>query len=257
MIEEFESLSAIYPDTFEILDDHQASFTFDSCKRGIVTLLFSLVEYPLKSTILTSWPIEKAGAGMYEEMSDVHHQSIQTSLLQIFNTSDGEPCLFECVEFVKEYLEREFGLKEDVDEEVIRDLPSSPEPSATVIDSEENDAVAIDLPEIFTSTIPITDRKSIFVAHCVRISSVEQVEPLLKKLLENKKVSRASHPHIYAYTVCEDGKTKQDFNDDGESGASGRLAHLLQLLNVQNCLVIVTRWYSYFVFINSGLAASC
>lgn len=34
-----------------------------------------------------------------------------------------------------------------------------------------------------------------------------------------------------------------DCDDDGETAAGGRLAHLLTLLEVENVLVVVTRWY--------------
>ena len=37
--------------------------------------------------------------------------------------------------------------------------------------------------------------------------------------------------------------TYQDYDDDGESAAGGRLLHLLQLMDVWNVVVVVTRWY--------------
>jgi hypothetical protein len=246
MIEEFESLSAIYPDTFEVMDEQQASNTFE-CKRGIVTLLFTLpLDYPLKVPtffILTSWPIYSAGAGVYEEMSDAHQKAVQSALISIHLNAGGEPCLFECIEFVKEYLEKKFGVNEDA-EEALYEPPVSPSPVITNVEQNNSvGALVADLPEIFTCTSPITERKSIFLGHCVRISSSLQIEPLLAKLRENKRISKASHPHIYAYTVINDGITKHDCDDDGESGAGGRLLHLLQFLGVNNCLVIVTRWF--------------
>lgn len=35
----------------------------------------------------------------------------------------------------------------------------------------------------------------------------------------------------------------QDYDDDGEDAAGGRLLHLLQILDIKNKVVIVTRWY--------------
>lgn len=35
----------------------------------------------------------------------------------------------------------------------------------------------------------------------------------------------------------------QDYDDDGEDAAGGRLLHLLQILDVKDLVVIVTRWY--------------
>lgn len=35
----------------------------------------------------------------------------------------------------------------------------------------------------------------------------------------------------------------QDNDDDGEAAAGGRIAHLMQLMEVVNVLVVVSRWY--------------
>lgn len=36
---------------------------------------------------------------------------------------------------------------------------------------------------------------------------------------------------------------RQDCDDDGENAAGGRLLHLLELLDVKNVVVVVSRWY--------------
>ena len=35
----------------------------------------------------------------------------------------------------------------------------------------------------------------------------------------------------------------QDFDDDGESAAGGRLLHMLQVVGGQDVVVVVSRWY--------------
>ncbi|KAG9340119.1 hypothetical protein JZ751_022045 [Albula glossodonta] len=67
---------------------------------------------------------------------------------------------------------------------------------------------------------------------------------VLDKLYENKKIASATH-NIYAYRIyCEDKQTfLQDCEDDGETAAGGRLLHLLQILDVRNVMVVVSRWY--------------
>ncbi|THH16921.1 hypothetical protein EW146_g3794 [Bondarzewia mesenterica] len=76
----------------------------------------------------------------------------------------------------------------------------------------------------------IIDRKSVFVGRACRISDPSQG-------------ARAAHPVINAWR-CQVGTVlHQDNDDDGESAAGGRLAHLLQILDVNNVLVIVTRYY--------------
>lgn len=35
----------------------------------------------------------------------------------------------------------------------------------------------------------------------------------------------------------------QDYDDDGEDAAGGRLLHLLQILDIKNTVIVVSRWY--------------
>ena len=47
--------------------------------------------------------------------------------------------------------------------------------------------------------------------------------------------------YIYPFS---DGKTfLQDCDDDGETHAGSRMLHLLEILDCQNVLVVVSRWY--------------
>lgn len=91
---------------------------------------------------------------------------------------------------------------------------------------------------------PITDRRSTFQPHLANVVTPKQVRLVLDKLYENKKIASATH-NIYAYRIfCEDKNSfLQDCEDDGETAAGGRLLHLLQILDVRNVLVVVTRWY--------------
>lgn len=98
----------------------------------------------------------------------------------------------------------------------------------------------------------VVDRKSVFQGHCTAIQRVEHVELFLAKLKENKKIENAFH-NMWAYRIDKSdpkariaGKSAsilQDCDDDGEQAAGGRLLTLLQILNVVNVMVVVTRWY--------------
>lgn len=51
-------------------------------------------------------------------------------------------------------------------------------------------------------------------------------------LLENNKIRNATHPAIMAYRIAvpdKPGVFHQDYDDDGEAAAGGRLLHLLQV----------------------------
>lgn len=96
----------------------------------------------------------------------------------------------------------------------------------------------------------IIDRKSRFQGRCVSIKHENEISGILEELLKtNKQLTRASHPHIYAWRSKivdkndDVGKFVQGFNDNGESGAGIKLLEqALVQNNVENVLVIVTRW---------------
>lgn len=95
------------------------------------------------------------------------------------------------------------------------------------------------------SSPAITERKSIFVGHAVVLNDISEVPFILSMILKDKKVARATHPAIYAWVCRLKGESivHRDCNDDGESAAGGRLAHLLDVLHLENVFVAVTRWF--------------
>jgi len=80
----------------------------------------------------------------------------------------------------------------------------------------------------------ITDRKSVFVGRACRISHPSQVPLVLSHLMSVRQISRAAHPMINAWRCQIGSLLHQDNDDDGETAAGGRLAHLLQILEVNN-----------------------
>ncbi|OCH95923.1 UPF0029-domain-containing protein [Obba rivulosa] len=90
---------------------------------------------------------------------------------------------------------------------------------------------------------PILDRKSAFVGRACRITDPVQVPMILAHLMADRRISRAAHPIINAWRCRVGSVLHQDNDDDGETAAGGRLAHLLQILEVDNVLVIVTRYF--------------
>eukprot|EP00116_Pleurobrachia_bachei_P008808 sb/3469070/ len=103
--------------------------------------------------------------------------------------------------------------------------------------------------EIYTGEV-LLERKSYFQAHVCRVHSRADVSGVLAMLLQNPKIAAATH-NILAYRYSdENGKANEDYEDDGETKAGGRLLELLQLMGVQNLLVVSltklpppSRWY--------------
>ncbi|KAJ2513741.1 hypothetical protein GGH20_005105 [Coemansia sp. RSA 1937] len=86
-------------------------------------------------------------------------------------------------------------------------------------------------------------KKSVFVAHVAQVRSADDVRAVRDTLLQDKKIAQATH-NILAYRITLDnGSVSQDNDDDGETAAGKRLGHLLHVLNAQNLVVVVTRWY--------------
>lgn len=48
--------------------------------------------------------------------------------------------------------------------------------------------------------------------------------------MADRRIARAAHPVINAWRCEVEGVMYQDNDDDGESAAGGRLAHLLQIM---------------------------
>lgn len=111
----------------------------------------------------------------------------------------------------------------------------------------------------------VIEKKSKFQGRCLQIYSQDEIPKVLECLIaSNKAVSKATHPHMYAWRTGEliqqevntgkkgkkSAKTEakirglqQGFNDCGEAGAGQRLLTLLEKSSLVNILVIVTRWY--------------
>ncbi|XP_054046535.1 protein IMPACT isoform X2 [Rissa tridactyla] len=161
-------------------------------------------------------------------------EKIREVLIEKAQSSDPEPDIKKTSEEVDE----------DDGDDFLLDYQPIQEDSIKIVnyitsESQEDE----ELPSIHHGS-PITDRRSTFQAHLAPVVTPRQVKKVLEKLYENKKIASATH-NIYAYRIyCEDKQTfLQDCEDDGETAAGGRLLHLMQILNVHNVLVVVSRWY--------------
>lgn len=65
----------------------------------------------------------------------------------------------------------------------------------------------------------------------------------MQALLADRKIARATH-NIMAYRFSDkNGRVVQDNDEDGETAAGGRLAHLLEIVDAKNVVVVISRWY--------------
>lgn len=153
-------------------------------------------------------------------------------------------CSFVTIVF---FLVQCFFLGELID--LLRDDESNP---SEITDEKEKERIQSNrspvseqqtLPEIYSGET-ISLKKSTFQGHAAIVYTVDDVKRVLKKLQENRKVSQATH-NIVAYRLSgvAEGSFVQDYADDGEINAGSRVLHLLQIMDVKNVVVVVSRWY--------------
>lgn len=116
------------------------------------------------------------------------------------------------------------------------------------------DTFGLDSPPDWILSDVVTEKKSTFLARAVQVSSLAQAQAFLDHLTAtDKKVAVATH-NISAWRIkqkkggastgSDSGETiVQDYDDDGETAAGGRLLHVMQLMDVWNVLVVVSRWF--------------
>ncbi|XP_063056955.1 protein IMPACT isoform X2 [Engraulis encrasicolus] len=256
-IDEIEALSSIYGDEWCVIDEASRIFCIkiaDSSDNPKWTACLQTIlppDYPSSAP-----PLYQINAGW---LRGPERMELSNRLEEIYLGNTGESILYLWVENIREFLVEKSQSSDSVEEAEVSKSMVTEEADD---DNDEGDVVDYsalknteqahlfvdhlkdeELPEIKHGEA-ITDRRSTFQPHLALVVTPKQVRLVLDKLYENKKIASATH-NIYAYRIhCEDKNTfLQDCEDDGETAAGGRLLHLLQILDVRNVLVVVTRWY--------------
>ncbi|NXP56477.1 IMPCT protein, partial [Heliornis fulica] len=256
-IDEIEAVSSIYGEDWCVVNEDEKIYCIkinDCLDRPKWTLCLQVTLPPGYPT--AEPPIYQLNAPWLRGQD---YTELANSLEEIYVQNLGESILYLWVEKIREVLiekaqssDSEPNCKktsEEVDEDdgddFLLDYQPVQEDSIKMLNyiSSESQEVDEELPSIHHGN-PITDRRSTFQAHLAPVVTPRQVKRVLEKLYENKKIASATH-NIYAYRIyCEDKQTfLQDCEDDGETAAGGRLLHLMQILNVHDVLVVVSRWY--------------
>lgn len=165
--------------------------------------------------------------------------------LQLFREVVGlvyEPelvCLFDAVEeFSRRVEEDAAAAAEEEDAADTEDHHHAQEPDTPVSDLD-----SFPSPE-WTLSQPIIDTKSTFVAHVARVTSPTQARHHVSHLLASDRRVRAATHNMTAWRIRgSNGASYQDCDDDGEAAAGGRLLRLMQLMDVWDAMVVVSRWY--------------
>ncbi|KAJ1329231.1 YigZ family protein [Microdochium nivale] len=152
----------------------------------------------------------------------------------------GAVCLFDAIEELTRLLE------ELAPEETVYEGAADTAAVEEALDTRHSQPGAVELsqPPAWTISDPMIELKSVFVARCAKVSSTEEAAAYVQYLLaSDKKIRSASH-NMTAWRIKGDkGATFQDCDDDGETAAGSRLLHLMQLMDLWDVMVVVTRWY--------------
>ena len=176
---------------------------------------------------------EHVRKGYGKQIVDEARQTLQ----EVFHT--GSVCLFDLLQELETRLQR---LAPQVQQK--EDLAPAPSPPTSHLEP-----LLAEEPAWFLSA-PTTEKKSTFIARACSVTSPAQAHACVAHLLATeKRVSKATH-NITAYRIRSSATSQssrdlsyQDCDDDGETAAGGRLLHLLQVMDIWNILVVVSRWY--------------
>ena len=219
--DEIEALTSIYEDEIEIINEATRTYLFQISSRSI-TLFYLQVSLP-DTYPSTSPPVYEFHAPWLKSNERLELHKKLDGLYQ-----PGSSILYSWIAILKHFVESKIEEKQaEKTKELIEEA----------VPDKEN------VPEIFHGE-PLTDHRSTFQAHLAKVESVKQVKLVTDALLSNRKIADATH-NIVAYRVCinNEGLISQDCDDDGETAAGGRLLHLLQILDVKNVVVVVSRWF--------------
>ncbi|KAL7811769.1 ribosomal protein S5 domain 2-type protein [Trichoderma aethiopicum] len=166
----------------------------------------------------------------------------------------GAVCLFDAVEEfarrIEEEREREELLRQEQqhEEDDVDEEDGGGEEGVNASRGERSLNGSVDFasmePPPWTVSDVVVENKSTFVAHVARVSSPAQAKLFLGHLLWSDRRVRAATHNISAWRIRGPGATSySDCDDDGEDAAGGRLLRLLQLMEVWDGMVVVSRWY--------------
>ncbi|KAI8633074.1 RWD repeat domain-containing protein [Xylariaceae sp. FL1651] len=152
----------------------------------------------------------------------------------------GSVCLFDAIEELGRLLEEQASGQQ----EVPKFDPGHQADTQISENTTQTDELIVTKEPPWVLSDPVLELKSTFVARCAAVSSTAEAEAFVQHLLaSDKKVRTATH-NITAWRIRGPNNTAfQDCNDDGETAAGGRLLHLMQLMELWDVMVVVTRWY--------------
>ena len=238
LVNEIAALQSIYgPD---VLREDGAFVYILSIPHGDASLRVLLPpDYPKSTPQLLR--VERTGAQARKGYGSHVLETARTTLLSVF--IPGSVCLFDLLQELDTALADKSKGQQPSLLHIGEDasfLPKAAPPEAYSLEEDPH--------WVLSSTV--TKKKSTFVARACTVTLPAHAQACITRLLENDKhTAKATHT-ISAYRVRSPSASKmtgevlyEDCDDDGENTAGRRLLRLLQVMDVWNVLVVVSRWY--------------
>lgn len=236
--DELTSINSIFDEnTLSVVDESTRLY---SLKLAYLPSVILRIEFPLDypdappSILGTQSVGQDVPKGMGTRAVDV----VRNVLAEVYRP--GEACIYDLLEESREVLERaeeqgEVHFHERVEDLSVEDGAISRTPVPTI-------DLGPEPPWIIAPAL--VEKKSTFIARIAPVSSPAQARQYVAHLLAtDKKAARATH-NMTAWRIKGPNDTSyQDCDDDGETAAGSRMLHLMQLMDVWNVMVVVTRWY--------------
>jgi hypothetical protein len=232
---EVEAINSIYGDGSLTVGDGHDVYVLNLPQQATSLRIQFPTDYPSSPpTVLGS-----QSSGEHTRKGEAAHvvEVFRDALERLFQP--GEVCLFDVIEEVNSSLPSATNQQDNVE---VSNEPSVESP-ADATTTYEGQAQVESAPPWTLSDVVI-ELKSVFVARAAPVSSAVEANLYLQHLLDNDKKVRSATHNITAWRIKgENGVTFQDCDDDGETAAGGRVLHLMQLMDLWDVMVVVTRWY--------------
>lgn len=234
MLDEIDAINSIY-----------AKDTLTNCGRPS-TYILALPNHEIRFRLLFPENYPDAGPSLegVESLGSDTPKGFGTSALQMADGllkdifRPGSVCMYDLIEDLEARLNNDAQPeKSKVDDAEAPRAGQEDTPAATSGDYE--------VPK-WTVSQPFIEKHSTFIARASSVTSADAAQQAIEHLLSHdRKAAKATH-NITAFRIRDPRNpavTYQDCDDDGENAAGGRLLHLLQIMDVWDCLVVVSRWY--------------
>ncbi|XP_005093304.1 protein IMPACT [Aplysia californica] len=253
--DEIEALTAIYGDEWCVIDSVSRIYciriadSLDDPKWKLSLQVVLPDDYPLLSPpqfqINATW------------LRGNERTALENKLSQIYCDNMGEDLIFMWVEGVREFLQDKSDkdpISDSVSDRMVvqtteeDDADDDFDPSSlgdvtfVAYQADLNNRCSVPCPEIIHGST-LSDRRSTFQPHLASVTDKLQITAVMQKLLENKKIANATHNMLAYRIMTGSGPVYQGCDDDGETHAGSRMLHLLQIMNAENVMVVVSRWY--------------